>query len=123
MTTKTRKREGTQKAPTGKVVMKKPAGDPEEDARTVVWQCKIGEASEFHGETWCDYLPKYQTAMEEWWRAGGSDRLALEGGYFVELLKDQQCIIQVGAFGARRLVRRMRAFGTRRLLRPPRDGE
>ena len=101
------KKEATTKAVTSQVAMKKTV-DAKKDARMlVVWRCKVGEESEFHGATWCDYLPTYQIAIETWWQAGGSQRLALDGGYFIERATDKQRAVQVGGFGTRRLVRRL----------------
>ena len=59
MTTITTKKEATQEAGTSMVVKKRPAakqkGNPEEDAPTIVWQCKIDDETEYQGEAWCSF--------------------------------------------------------------------
>ena len=110
------KKVATRKAPMKKVAIKNvltKKGDTKKNAPTktaVVWQCKVGEAGELHGPCWCDYLPRYQEAIEGWWQAlaeGGTPSLPLDGGYHIEWDSEEQQAIQVGMFGKRRVARRM----------------
>ena len=73
-----------------------------------MWQVKLSDATDLRGEVWCDFLPSYQSRLEEWSKTwNGDSSLQLDDGYWVAALANGSAVMQVSPSGTLRPVRRV----------------